>query len=479
MKISGKSNIRNNLEISAKLKKIFVLIPDGVGLRNFVYSSFPEIAAGEGMEIVYWNQTSKNLKKEGLQEIKLKGKPGIFTDLFKRAKIENELNCFKERFKDPVYDTYKFPSSSVGIKNKLKNRIVRFLIGLYPGQKGVRKLQEKMEQSERRSFFYSQCRTLLEKEKPALLFCTNQRPIKALAPILAARDLGIKTGCFIFSWDNLPKATKIMNTDYYFVWSELMKDELLKYYPDIQPEQIKITGSPQFEVHFENEYKWERKQFFDTFGLDNKRKYLCFSGDDITTSPGDHEYLEDVARAVEKLNSQGENLGIIFRRSPVDLSDRYDRVLDVYKSIITPIAPAWEKKGDNWNEVIPKEEDQTIQANTIAHSFMVINLGSSMVFDYASYSKPCAFINYNPGGAEMLKDVAVIYDYVHFRSMPEGAVYWINDRNEVDKVIKQVLELKAGNVIQNAEVWFKRINKQPADKATDRISNYLKELIKN
>ena len=37
-------------------KKVFVLLPDGVGLRNFVYSNFYEIGKQE-YDIVFWNNT--------------------------------------------------------------------------------------------------------------------------------------------------------------------------------------------------------------------------------------------------------------------------------------------------------------------------------------------------------------------------------------------------------------------------------------
>jgi hypothetical protein len=44
--------------------------------------------------------------------------------------------------------------------------------------------------------------------------------------LLAAQQLGIPTATFIFSWDNLPKATMVVETDYYFV-GDHMKLELL------------------------------------------------------------------------------------------------------------------------------------------------------------------------------------------------------------------------------------------------------------
>ena len=41
------------------------------------------------------------------------------------------------------------------------------------------------------------------------------------------------------------------------------------------------------------------------------KKYICFSGDDITTSPNDPVYLGDTAKAIMKLNESGQNLGIV------------------------------------------------------------------------------------------------------------------------------------------------------------------------
>ena len=77
----------------------------------------------------------------------------------------------------------------------------------------------------------------LRKHTPNFVFCTNQRPLSGIAPILAARDLSIPTGTFIFSWDNLPKGMLVVESDYYFVWSDYMKMELMKYYSFIKEEE--------------------------------------------------------------------------------------------------------------------------------------------------------------------------------------------------------------------------------------------------
>jgi len=461
-----------------KPKKIFILIPDGVGLRNFAFTSFVEIGKKNGWDIIFWNQTPFDLTALGFKEIKISGKPRAITDLYKRAKINTELNYFSEKFKDPVFQEYKFINKGSGLKNAFKNILVKQFTDSFSGGKGLQRLQTKLQNSERGNDLYNDCKNTLIEQNPDFVFCTNQRPIKALAPLLAAKDLEIPTATFIFSWDNLPKATMVVNADHYFVWSEYMKNELLKYYPQIQNSQIKITGTPQFEVHFLEKTKIEKEKFYQDFNLEGKRQYLCYSGDDITTAPHDELYLLHTAKAVSKMNSEGYNLGIIFRRSPVDLSKRYDPVLAEYKDIIVPIEPLWGKISEGWDAILPKRKDLKLQSNIIQHTFMVINVASSMVFDYISYGKPCAYIHYNPEEIEWIKDTRSIYKYVHFRSMPSrNSALWINEVGEIESVIKTGLEGDNSEVLGNAKKWFKIINEHPISNANERIWSAIEEIV--
>ena len=53
-------------------KKVFIFLPDGVGLRNFAFTKFKEIGETEGFDIYYWNNTSFALKESlGFKEIKI------------------------------------------------------------------------------------------------------------------------------------------------------------------------------------------------------------------------------------------------------------------------------------------------------------------------------------------------------------------------------------------------------------------------
>ncbi|MCM4161416.1 UDP-glycosyltransferase [Antarcticibacterium flavum] len=461
-------------------KKVLILLPDGLGLRNFAFTSFVEMGEQRGWDVVFWNHTAFDLTALGLKEIKLSGKARAKTDLLKRAKIEVELDHFTTKFGDTVYQDYKFPAYNKGLKAKLKNQIVNSLVRSHQGEKGLQQLRKALQASERRGSFYRNCKQVLEEEKPDFVFCTNQRPVNAIAPLTAAQDLGIPTASFIFSWDNLPKATMVVQPDHYFVWSEYMKKELLSYYPQIGNEQIHITGSPQFEPHFDLSLRQSREEFFYVNGLDSARKYICFSGDDVTTSPYDHQYLDYLAGVVKLLNNKGYNLGIIFRRCPVDFTDRYQQVLGQYKDLIVPVAPKWEKTGKNWSTVFPTKEDLSIQINTILHSEMVVNLGSSMVFDFAIFKKPCLYVNYEPKNKDRVDwSVKKIYNFVHFRSMPTGEeVFWLDSKREMALKIEMALTNPAPTV-EKAMRWFEKINQPPAGESSGRIWDAINGITKN
>ena len=463
-------------------KKIFILLPDGVGLRNFAYTDFYNIGIEKGFDITFWNSTPFELTEINFKEIKIqKARLHPMTDFLKKAQVKIELSLNTAKSKDTVYKSYRFQLTNRNLKSILKNGYVNWLFFWNNSQKGLGRIRKRIAIQERKTKLYYDSLETLKQQKPDLIFCTNQRITLAVAPILAAQDLGIPTATFIFSWDNLPKGTKVLETDFYFVWSQHMKEELLYYYPYIDEKQIFITGTTQFEPHYTKSWLESKESFFNSHGLDSNKKYICFSGDDTTTSPNDPTYLADVADAVRFLNSKKYNLGIIFRRCPVDFSDRYDAILEKNKDIIVPIHPKWKKIGEGWNTILPTKEDLKLQMNTIFHTEMVINLGSSMVFDYVAHKKPCGFINYDvPNDAYPDWSVKKIYNFIHFRSMPsQDVVFWINNPNQISETIEKMLSTNdSEKVIVNAQKWFEKINLHPAELASERIWSAIEKIIK-
>ena len=53
--------------------KLLVFLPDGIGLRNFVFGNFHKTAKKHNYYITYWNNTQYPInEKLGLDEIKIK-----------------------------------------------------------------------------------------------------------------------------------------------------------------------------------------------------------------------------------------------------------------------------------------------------------------------------------------------------------------------------------------------------------------------
>ena len=462
--------------MSKSKRKILVLITDGISLRNFAYTSFYKKGHQNNCEVIFWNNTPFDLSGLDINQIPLtKSRLHKYTTVLKNVRKRIELNCYRKRFNDPIYLKYAFPLPFNTAKNKIKSTITKILVVLFNSEKGLSFIRKQINRLESSSEYYKSCKGVLEIHKPDLIYCTSQRSALAIAPVLAAKQLNIPTIGFIYSWDNLPKATLDVVTDFYHVWSNHMKEEVLKYQPFISENQVTVTGTPQFEAHFNTDEIISKELFYKTYNLSSDKTYICYSGDDITTSPKDPLYLRDVALAIRELNKKGYKLGLIFRRCPVDISNRYDLIIKEFEDIIVPIEPIWKTEGQVWNTILPTKDDSILLASLAAHTAIVINLGSSMVFDYAIHSKPCMFMNYNYFNSEEKPQEGVyVYDYVHFRSKPsEDAVCWLDHPDEISKKIERLLNdsLKTVNA---ANQWFNVINKQSANNASSSIWKEIK-----
>ena len=179
-------------------------------------------------------------------------------------------------------------------------------------------------------------------------------------------------------------------------------------------------------------------------------------------------YLRDVAKSVRELNKNGHKIGLVFRRCPVDFSSRYDAVIEDFKDVIVPIQPKWKQYGGQWNQVFPEAEDSILLANLAKHCVGVINLGSSMAFDFATNQKPCAYINYHYDSNLRAQTGVHVYNYVHFRSQPnKNVVVWLDSPDMTSNLFDMIAS--SNKIASEANKWFKIINTKPYDQASERI----------
>ncbi len=313
----------------------------------------------------------------------------------------------------------------------------------------IQKLEQAYNKQLRKNPFYTQVTNQLKDLDIDVLFCTHQRALKAAIIFAAAKDLGIKTYTVIYSWDNVPKARLALKADYYLVWSNYMQAELIEFYPEIKPEQVVITGTPQFEVYSDPKVIISKETFYNSYSLDPQRKIICFSGDDEYTSPKDPEYLRDLAQGIIAAGKQQE-YQILFRRCPVDVSGRYQAVINTFPELIKEAPPLWNFNSAIWSAVYPTQQDVSLLVSVAYYCDAVVNVGSTMAFDFGMFNKPCIYINYDqPNAAPWSVDS--IYNFQHFRSMPnKEVVLWWNSKDDVPQLLTK-LEANMGTTVSD---WF-------------------------
>lgn len=424
--------------------KILLLFPDGVGIRNYLFSNTFNNYRSEDLILFHSfdPQTITSIKEDSsiVDDIVIP----IYKESAKE-KFLRELICLSRLH----YNNSKVNNLTLltnwnwkqkGLSKKIFYKVIELSSIFFKAYSSILKLEKMYQKAIRQNPFYYQVKNILSDTKVSHLFCSHQRALNAATIFAAATDLGIKTSTVIYSWDNLPKARLALRADNYLVWSDYMKNELKEFYSEIPAENIHITGTPQFEFYDEPKNIIDKEIFYEKYNLDLNKRIICFSGDDTKTSPDDPSYLKDIAEEIIKANLQNE-YQILLRRCPVDFSGRFDKIVEQYKDLIKEAPPLWYfSKSKEWNTVYPTFEDVKLLVSTAFYSDIVVNVGSTMAFDFAMFNKPCIFINYDQPNKNV-KDwsVKTIYQFQHFRSMPnKNSIIWLNSKDEIaQKVVMQ------------------------------------------
>jgi hypothetical protein len=459
----------------SKKEHLFLLIQSGYSAKNFLLSGFLN---QEKADVTFWsdqeyiNQYAIDNTLVKLPDYTYNGKLNVLQKIKNKAEIYFNIKTFK----NTDYSFYLLGIKKVtSIKARLKDKLLSVVARFFASERGIQYLDRPYYKLIRKTAYYNTCKDQLLKHKPTVVFCTHQRASNGVAPMLAAKDVGIKTVCFIHSWDNIPKGVQLIKADTYFVWSAYMKDEMLAHYPFINPDTIKITGTPQFIPYFKEEYRLSREAFLSQFKIPVDKKYILFSGNDKTTSPNDPVFLKDLCEAVLQLNSKKDTYRILFRPNPIDRNEGFNAVLNSYKEIVTELEPKW--FGSDvflWNKGGPSKKDVALLVNTILHSELIVNMGSTMALDAALLNKPACYINYD---VESTYDWTVkrIYRFIHFKMIKEiNPVFWIHSRKDMLSVLKDALE-NPHKTAKGRKKWISSITELPIEDTNKRMWNYLLE----
>jgi hypothetical protein len=375
------------------MKKLGLVITDGVGFRNFILSDFLPEAEKQFDEVVI-----------------LSCLPGFVYEGFLQKARVIELAVFEEKFPTWFFRKTKevahlqlHKKNNFGITDNLnanktnaKNprgyatRLIFKWTSIFHSENWIQCYTKWQQQSFKSNQIVKDYKAIFEKENFDLLFFTHQRP-PFIAPLAyQAEQLKVKTVSFIFSWDNLAsKGRMSANFDYYLVWSDLMKEELLHFYKKVQATNIEVVGTPQFEPYVLERYKASKNDFYAKFNLIPAQKIVCFSCGDISTSRNDELYITTIAQAM--LDNKIPNVNLLVRTSPAEDPIRFEAIAKKFPFIKWNY-PKWylARKGhqEEWSQRIPTKEDVVDLRSVLEYSDLNVNMLSTMSLDFMQFDKP-------------------------------------------------------------------------------------------
>ena len=258
---------------------------------------------------------------------------------------------------------------------------------------------------------------LFRQMRPSLVFNgshIHSRP--ATQAVQAAQWLGIPTAAFIFSWDNLTSQGRITPPyDYYLVWNEGIRRQLLQIYRSVRPEQVLVTGTPQFDFHFRQEFHWTREEFCRHVGADPCRPIVLYSTGMPNHMPGEPRVVEGIAAMLREMTEFGPPQ-LLVRVYAKDRTNRFDPLRRTCPDVLFPEVP-WEA---SW--LTPRYEDTYLLANTLRHAAVGINVASTVSLELCMFDKPVINVGYNPPEKNVHSiEYRRYYEFDHYRPVVESA----------------------------------------------------------
>lgn len=446
------------------MKNLGIVITDGVGFRNFILSDFIKEAKSNFDEVIIFSCLPKSVYNTFNLDCKIIElsvfEESFYTWFFRKIKEVTHLQLHaKGNF--GIQDNLKSTRSKANNPRGFATRCIHIFSKGFHSEKLILLYNQLQQQTFKSNKITKEYIQLLKKNDIAELFFTHQRPPFIAPLIYAAETLKVKTGAFIFSWDNLASKGRMAgNFNFYFVWSNLMKQELLSFYHSVKENQITVVGTPQFEPYTIERYGWDRTNFENKFKIDINKKNILFTCNDAS-SENDPIYLEILANfIVEKKLSKEVNL--IVRTSPAEEPIRFENLYKKFPFIIWNF-PDWRISRDGhqeaWTQRVPSVEDLNDLKSLLKYCDLCINVLSTITLDAFIFDKPVI----NPvfgNGKNGLFDDQKFLSYKHLSILVDSeSTDIVNNRDEYLLAVNRILEGEDSKKQQRANFLELQIGK--------------------
>ncbi len=403
------------------MNNIGVVITDGVGYRNFILSGFIEEAGKEFDSVVIYSflpASIYSVMPPGCKIVEMEADQETFPLwAFRKTKeLAHLQNHRKGNF--GIQDTLMINYPKGNNRRARITKLLYRLTSLFHGESAIRVYSKCQDAILRKKNITRQFAAMLKENRTKIIFFTHQRPAFIAPLIVAAKSNNIKTSAFIFSWDNLASKGRMAGDfNYYLVWSELMKADLLEFYPNVKEENIAVVGTPQFEPYVMKKYGYEKAEFIREFSINPDIPTIFFTCND-STSLNDPIYLDILAKAIRD-KKIAKMVNLIVRTSPAEGIGRFEKLREKYPFIVWN-NPKWELTRENhpepWSQRIPSAEDVSDLKALLEYSDIAINVLSTITIDSFLFDKPVVNPVFGNAQNDMFDDQKFL-NYRHLQNL--------------------------------------------------------------
>ena len=280
---------------------------------------------------------------------------------------------------------------------------------------------------------------LFDQHQPALVVCANPGLVFSEVPLMrTARRRGVPCMVIDASWDNFTnKLLPVRQADRLVVWNNLMKEQAVTLH-GYQPEAVRVTGAPQFDVHFKPQLRATRDEFFRRVGADPSRKLIV-----VTTTPRSlYRHHDHVLRTLSAAIESGPlaHAQVLVRLHPRDEVSAYDEFAHTPHVIIEKPFRSTVTVADGLAiDVMP--EHQRHLGDTLCHADVVVNVASTITIEACIFDTPVVNICFDGPAEEPYERSATrYYKFTHYVNITNrGAVRVAQSPQEMVEAVARYL----------------------------------------
>jgi hypothetical protein len=382
------------------MPRVVIVIPRGEAVRNFIYSDALRILSERArvvvLTVVVEEEVLAKARPFAEEIIQIEEHPAPKAAAYLRTVIENAHD--RRLWSKVAQNNWELRDRRAREDGKrvqrLAIRATSSLLGNNPSLHALTALEQQLHWRYRTSHRYDE---LFARLKPDLVF--NGSHIHGFAgelPLRVAQRMGIKTAGFIFSWDNLTSRSRIfVPYDYYLVWHEPMKRQLLGIYPLVKEQDVFVTGTPQLDFHSKEEFLLARGELCRRIGLDPARPFILYTSGMWNHFYEEHRHVELIIKLLQEIPVHPKPQLVVRNYAKGTAEGLKNMAQQKYPDVVFP--PVL------WNErsLMPLYEDLYIYTSLVHHATMSINAASTVTLEFLLKGKPVINLDFDPPGTNL------------------------------------------------------------------------------